>query len=52
MSRHAHCVELQTAALEGADLTDATGIKMPLLALSERTGVRVAGGPFATGRSD
>jgi uncharacterized protein YjbI with pentapeptide repeats len=45
-------VELHTAALEGADLTNAIGITMPLLALSARTGVRLAGSPFATGRSD
>jgi uncharacterized protein YjbI with pentapeptide repeats len=45
-------VELQTAALDGADLSDAIGIQVPLLALSERTGMRLAGGPFATGRSD
>jgi uncharacterized protein YjbI with pentapeptide repeats len=43
-------VALHTAAVEGADLTDAIGIKIPLLALSERTGVRLAGGPFAGGR--
>jgi len=45
-------VDLQTVALEGGDLTDATGINISLLALSERTGVRLIGGPFATRRSE
>ena len=39
-------VDLRAAVLDGADLTGATGIKVPLLSLTERYGVQIGGSPF------
>ena len=39
-------VDLRTAVLTGADLSEATGLTMPLWALSEQSGIQAGGSPF------
>jgi uncharacterized protein YjbI with pentapeptide repeats len=39
-------VVLDTAVLDGADVAGATGIEAPLMALTERCGFQIGGGPF------